>query len=276
MDGSVQAVAEAIRDIVSTSGSILGSRLSAEIGKRFPGWKPAHVGAQSLKEFVAAHLKDVRILGRAGMDVRYGLQGVESQSDPRDVNFWRVWVSPNSSYSLVVDLPRRLLRAITRPSDAKPGEILLERPSPEMHKEIARAFCSELPPGLQEALKGTLDDLADKYWWQTWVRQLKGTEHIEEWNNFRRLKLEEIFSTHLQSIGATQQEITGVLRCIREQATTRLPEKGNAGDFLELDSEGMLRHIISEVVQRMSVADLRDLKLPIGTVLDVLAKSKSR
>lgn len=49
----------------------------------------------------------------------------------------------------------------------------------------------------------------------------------------------------------------------------------NSVEFQREDGES-LKRIVAEAVQRMSNSELRELRLPIGIVLDVLAMSKSR
>lgn len=74
MSGNVQEIASAIKQIMEAGGQVLGSRLSAALKTRVPGWSPADYGLRSLREVVATHVPDV--CGRGplghGHDLRRG------------------------------------------------------------------------------------------------------------------------------------------------------------------------------------------------------------
>jgi hypothetical protein len=58
-------------------------------------------------------------------------------------------------------------------------------------------------------------------------------------------------------------------------ATARVRRTSAPTSLAQGDGEE-LRRVVLEAVQRMSIAEIRELRLPIGIVFDVLASLKSR
>jgi hypothetical protein len=279
MSGTVQEIAATIKELVATEGQVLGSRLSALLKARFPDWSPKDFGVRSLREFVTDHVTGVILAGRSGMDVVYGLeQAPPPADDPQaDVNFWRVWVSPKSPYSLAVDRADATLTAVSRGGSAEPGKVLLDPPGVDFHRQVAREFLSSLPADLQPKLQAVLDS-ASAQWWRTWNRALRTTEHLAPWSAFRRQKLEDHLSFRVRAAGLEQPVIDAILKKAREQQALTPPRaRRNTREAFQQPNDGnLLRRIVFESVQRMSIAELRELRLPLGIILDALATSKSR
>jgi hypothetical protein len=118
---------------------------------------------------------------------------------------------------------------------------------------------------------------SSELWWQVWFREIRGTEHLAAWNTFRRQKLEEQLTTQLQAAGLEQHAVDGVVRIVRERHAFVSPRTRRAAGEAPLhENDAALRRVVIGAVQRMSVSELRELRLPIGIVLDVLATSESR
>ena len=284
MGGSVQEISDAIRSIVASGGQLPGSRLSAALKVRLPQWNPADFGARSLREFVADNVKGVVVVGRAGMDVLYGLEGAEATSSP-DVatlpvsqpDFWRIWVSPNSPFALVVDRTNATPHAVPRGASAAEGQVLLEPPSVEVHRSVARKFLTTVTDEARVRLQGILDQSIET-WWRSWLRELRGSPLLASWNAFRCDEFENRLRSQLHAASMSEASIDRVLAVIRErriEAPQRLRRWTQQMSAERTDGED-LRRVVLEAVRRMSVAELRDLRLPLGIVFDVVASSKSR
>ncbi len=283
MSGNVQEIGSAIKEIVEASGQIPGSRLSTALKARVPGWSPADFRLRSLREFIATHVTDVVVAGRSGMDVIYALAGavpaapIVATPPMAEVDFWRVWVSPNSPHALAVDRTGVGILAVPRRGAVSSSQLLLEPPGVDVHRDVAKAFLATVPPPLQASLKAVLDSRSDA-WWQAWLRELRGTEHLSGWNTFRRQQLEDRLAAVLREAGLEQTSVDGVLNLIRERHVVASPRSRRtiSGGSAFHDGDTALRRLVIEAAQRMSAAELRELRLPLGIVLDVLATSKSR
>lgn len=285
MSGTVQEISTAIRSIVASAGQVPGSRLSAALKERAPSWRPADFGARSLREFVAANVVGVVVVGRAGMDVIYGLDGAEvpASSDtghPPSVqpDFWRIWVSPNSPYVLVVDRASAVLRAVPRGTTTTQEEVLLEPPAVAVHRSIAMEFLGRVPDEMRARLQGLLERAPDG-WWQAWMRELRGSPLLSAWSGFRREALESRLRSLLLAGTMSEASSALILEAVRRRHLEAPPRPGWARPLASPESapegEG-LRRVVLDAVSKMSSAELRDLRLPLGLVLDALAPLKSR
>jgi len=283
MSGNVHEVTSILKDIVAKAGQIPGTQLSALLRARVPEWSPTTFGVRNLREFVASHVSGVIEAGRSGMDVVYAPEGTALMSTPSapdattQVDFWRVWSSPNGPHALVVDSMGPTLRVVPRGGPVESGQVLLEPPAVDFHRRIAEEFLPSLSVDLRSKLQGVIDDTS-KRWWQDWVRELRGTEYLGVWNAFRRQKLEERLSLQLRTTGFAPAAIDRLLKTIREQHVLARPRARRTVDetFHRQDDAATLQRVVTEAVQRMSITELRELRLPVGIVLDVLATSKPR
>ena len=197
----MQDVTEAIVELVA-EGCVQGSRLANELRVRFPEWTPQDVGARNLKSFVEQHVAGVDVVGRSGMDVIYGLAGSmtpgenvigrdqKSAKKSADINFWRIWVSPNSPYAIAVDADNGSVTAVGR-DEAVGADLRKLQPigQPE-HKEIARGFLSEIAGDDHDRLSDILTSASDD-WWQTWLRKIESIGAGDRWHRARSSALDD-------------------------------------------------------------------------------------
>jgi hypothetical protein len=280
MSASVQEISNAIKDIVAAAGQVPGSRLSTALKGRSISLTPAEFGMRSLREFVTTHVPGVVVVGRSGMDVLYGLAGSEPPPGPSsptsEPDFWRVWVSPNSPFALMVNRSGADIEAVRRGESPALGRVVLEPPGIDVHRSIAGKFLETVPESLTGRLVAALEKSHDG-WWQTWHRELQGSAQLGAWNTFRRSAFEDRLREQLSAAAMSDRAIDLVLVTIRDRHLAAAPPKRRASlgvDFSNADVDA-LRRVVLGAVQRMSGAELRDLRLPLGVVLDVLASSKS-
>jgi len=282
MSEDVRGIASTIKEIVEEGGQVHGSRLSAALKGRFPSFSPADFNSRSLREFIATHVTDVVVTGRSGMDVVYGLGGAASTVPlataplPAEVDFWRVWVSPNSPHALAVDRTGTEIRAISRREPVSSGQLRVDPVGVDAHREVAKAFLSNVPLPLQERLRAVLISSSET-WWRDWLREIRGTGKLVEWNAFRRRQLEDLLAARLRDAGLTEVAAERVLELVRERHASAGPHPRRAPLGLYApDDVAAIRRVVTEAAQHMSVSELRELRLPLGLVLDALAASASR
>lgn len=281
MGGTAQEIAMAVKSIVAEAGPLPGSRLAGMVKERFPEWNPADFEVRNLREFISAHVSEVVVAGRSGMDVIYASGAMTViPTDPSlavqdDVDFWRVWVSPNSPYRLSVDRTTAALHALRRGVSAGSDELVLDPPGIDIHRSVAQEFLPGLPIDLQARLKAVLD-AGSSQWWQSWVSELRASDRLLSWNTFRHEKFEKQMSDRLRAEGMEQATIDRVLETVQRRPAAARPGARRISALKERDDRGELRRIVAESIQRMSVAELRELRLPIGIVLDVLATLNAR
>lgn len=281
MNEKVLEAANVIKSIVALD-PIPGSRLSPLLKAQLPDWDPAALGVRNLREFIAAHVPEVVVAGRSGMDVIYALAGTAAEASASgssgSVDFWRIWVSPKSPYDLAVDGAKATIRGLRRGEKAEAGEVVLVSPAADVHRSIAQTFLTTLPPSIQPKLQAAFES-GSKHWWQTWVRDLRGADHLEGWISFRQEQFETQLTDELRAKGLDQSVIDHIMTNVRGNRGTPRPTTDDVKDkpakWETIDRAALIR-LVTAAVQQLSLAELRELRLPVGVVVDLLTPSKSR
>ena len=283
MDANVGLVSDSIREVVGSLGVVSGTTLAERVRARHPGIGITDLGSKSLRDFIAHHVSGVRVVGRAGMDVVYGLDDGPPQS-PRGTelpkpDLWRIWVSPNSPQSLVLDPETRRLYSGPKRDNPPTGAVMVNSPNKTEHRAIAERFLPSLPAGLRLELSGVLTSQVDG-WWQEWVSRLRGSEYLATWNAFRRQELEDLLRQRLQSVGMPPPEIEVALSQVHESHSVARKKAEPVAEArpsqLDLCALKDLRRLVMIAVSRMSQGELRELRLPLGLVLDSISESHLR
>jgi len=302
MSGSVEEVANVVYGLVSTQVQVSGSRLAQAIKARFPEWHVSSAGARTLREFIATHVSGVVEVGRSGLDVIYGLKaatlpgvaleagsplagskpfsggGDGRQPIPNQgADYWRVWVSPNSPFAIAIDRATGAAEVVRREASPSEEKALLESPSVSDQKAIAKDFLSEVvEPILRGRLEAILAEPSQGPWWLRWGKDLRGTDQLANWNRFRRLRMEGLLRTKLGEAGISEELAAKVLDLVRDRHEQVVPKRIPSAPSEKVGREAAeeeLRQLVVRVVKGMSVADLRELRLPLGLVVDALATS---
>ena len=271
MSVNVVDIAGVIRALVAI-GPLPGSRLAGSLKSQFPEWNPGNFGVRSLREFVSTHVPGVVEAGRSGMDVIYALEGTNVDAPgvpsaaPEHRDFWRIWVSPNSPYAIAVDRTQLTMRAVSRAARAESGSFVIASPGSEVHRSFARDFLASVSPELRTRLDTAVGSTSEQ-WWQEWNEALAETELIEAWNRFRHEKFQERLAERLRVEELDQSAVETILATIRRQRTAARAAAQPRGDrsvggMQERDRDELVQ-IATGAVQRMSAAELRELRLPV-------------
>lgn len=279
MSSQIQEAAAVIRKIVGDRPSILGSQLAQILRQQIPNWDPKALGVDNLRHFIQTHLAGVIVAQkRAGLDYVYetvaqekGSRAANVAGGEADTDYWRVWVSPNSPVVLHISRDDLRIRVVVRGEELLDREVLVEPASAEVHESMARQFAHDLGDELRSKLLPVISSI-DTRWWQVWVRELRIAKKAVAWNNFRRRYLEERLSERLLESGFNRPDVESLLAAVRENhlfASARkqaaIPEPSHGRD-----ADAALRTIIIRIIQGMSGQQLRELRLPIGSVVDIL------
>jgi hypothetical protein len=278
-------VEAAIIELVS-AGTVQGTDLARQLREKFPDWKPASVGARSLRDFIDTNVEGVGVVGRSGLDVVYG--SVDRQELPTTgakvtssevgslqhaANAWRVWVSPKSPLSLAVNRHTGDVASVARGASASDDLVVVEPPGQGVHKEIARQFIRD-SAGLSssDSLLAVVDG-DDEHWWLRWNRELGDAGLLERWRGYRALAFENRLAEVLRDHGLGESLVASAVTSVRQQrsgsASTReavgaVPSSGRGSDRAQLE------RVLGGVLSRMSVNELRSISVPVGLVFDAL------
>lgn len=283
MSGDTQAVAQLVIELVGAEGTLQGSRLATAVRQRFPSWRPTDAGCLSLRQFIQDHVEGVEVVGRSGMDVIYGRPGTESAptvpplAAPPTADAWRVWISPFSPLALAVLRNGTEVRAVPRSQANAPDEVVVMPPGTDSHRAVARGFLA----GLSEPLRGRLEALlaSDREpWWRAWTRELTVEGQLGQWIEHRVREFEQLFAEALEAGGLDANAIATARRLLRIERTPGTKGIRRTADAISPASDELARarKLALAVVERMSGSELRDLRLPLGLMLDALADAGSR
>ncbi|HGM4946146.1 hypothetical protein I5T87_08815 [Stenotrophomonas maltophilia] len=257
-------------EIAADSG-IAGAELTRRLRERWPEWSPLALGSKTLRSFITDNLPGIGVVGQRGLDPVYGVTS-SSGAESRDENLWRIWASPGSPCSLVISPHDGQLGVVGRTEAAPEGGVKLSAPGVEAHRQIARDF-------LEHQFQGASSDLepligSGTHWWQQWMKEVKKRGISASWGQFRFHRLLALFSAELASrgvVGAAEGAAIVQLRGSMQGETSSIhtsePQTGS-------NSLSQLRQIAIGAIERMSEEQLRQLKVPLGSVLDALKHSR--
>jgi hypothetical protein len=183
---------------------------------------------------------------------------------------WKTFVSPFSSFKLFANPETSGLQVMAPGNPPLPPPWVQIPPCPqETHRQIAQTFINMLPEETQRvALSKAMAQ--PSFWWTAYYSVIVRLGLAPAWNAYRRRRLldelEVVLKNHGVSLPRAEPEAQAAERSLRPVAQppgVPLP----AG-------ESLIRSLAVEVVRNMPVAELRTLHVPLGYVVDALARRR--
>ena len=270
----------------SPTKTLTGGQLSLLIKVRYLDFDPIQYQAKNLRAFVQEHVPELRIVGKAGMDIRYGLESTpqeglqQSESVPvvhgaeplaplrvllSTPRVWKTFVSPTSPFRVSVQPTTGQIRVVHVTERTPEDWRTIEPISANVLLEVARDFVSELPQLQQDALAETLNR---PKWWLPFFDVLRTLSLKSRWIVFRRRSIVEEFERAMGKLERPmdlEQHATPVVEPRPAPAGTPPP--------VTVDSKlrsSVARRLALKAVEKMSDSELRSLNLPLGYIIDAL------
>ncbi len=234
-------------------------------------------------------------IGKAGMDVIYGLRSVGQQqplfessattsallgipptgqgktdvrgplgqilSNPR---IWKTFASPDTPFRLFLAPSTRQITVLRPGFIPDPSWLEVPHISAEKLLQIAKDFIAELPDIQKTILERALEQ---PKWWIGFY-DLVGTLGIKvRWVYFRRRRIVEEFERSLPALPEMPAQAPTIAEV---PVTAQLDEPLTLRTAASALPESALKRIVGQVVQRMTDSELRALNLPLGYVMDAL------
>lgn len=265
---------------------ILGTQLAVDL-RRAAGFDPNVHGR--LKNFISTNVPSVQRIGPSGGDSFYGMAGdgngepettegpvipaspvdPETLSRTLDGSIWKVYASPGSMFHLVGNPKTGELRVIAPglPTPETPWVAIPSCPV-SVHTEIAKAFLAQLQDGEKRAALEEIVDKSGSGPESGFYQKVAAFRLVPEWIQFRRKKIIAQLAAALQDAGIAYHGSVAKFR-----STIRTPPVKH----YEARSEPVtpqvidIRYIALAAVQKMSVAELRTLSIPLGYILDIIS-----
>lgn len=277
------------------SGSeILGAQLGQLVKRAIYPRSIQSVGG--LKSLVSIELSDgLEIVGTDGSDTIYCIKAplpaqLPSSSAPlASPEFWDGFSNPNIDCLVGYDPGNESVfvgpASMSLPSEAK----LLSKMCSEEYRVLAKTFAEDQPdPGMKASLLETLDHPT---FYPKWIATLRAkrtasANYVKSWEIVRTELVVERLQKELEQAGASQDRARMIVNEVRPKpshvprkvTTQSLPsltilQETNAcapeGESNELQE---LRTLLHKAIDRMPLADLKDIRVPAGLLLELLLK----
>lgn len=276
-DSSIQPIVSALLDIVSNSPTqrVLGARLGAMLKATSPDFNPALFGCRNLREFIRTRIPEIEERGRSGPDLLYGLA---SSPRPQQISFpvptagtsfvpppttafnWRAFTNPSYPYLLAANAETGEFKVVALGIGLPAPWVPLAKPTPEDHLAIARAFLSTRDATEKTSLEALL---AEPKWFIGFSAAAKRLGLANAWGSFRTAQLRARFEDALREANIPQKATP-----VSEGSPRALAAPTEA---IHPTTDAQLRDLVLRIVGEMSIEQLRELRLPVGRVFDLLS-----
>lgn len=213
----------------------------------------------------------------------------DSATEVAGADLWRLFSNPKIACSLTVTPAGEV--CFIPPHDMPQSEsAALTRPSAEDYRRLAVSFAQLENDPLKTELMAVAK-LPDFYnSWIVALRRLRTQERnlLKSWEILRSDFIADSLRTQLQQAGldvVRASEIVATARPIVPQRSAMVALDANAkrepaysaaaespASKNNVDELSVLRRVLHEAIDRMSLADLRELRIPAGAMIDVLTR----
>ena len=206
---------------------------------------------------------------------------------------WKFFSNPNQSCSLAIEPPSGTIYVAALRAIFPVGLQKLERMDSEDYRVLAHQFAAQQEQPTREKLQSCL---REPHFYDPWINTLKAAGSSERrllktWEILRTEHIAKRLGERLSSAGvpvALQAELISAARARKKPATQQAPSQEIApasiaprpvphpgvalSDDVALER---LREIIHASVDRMSITELREVRIPAGVLLDVTQQNRS-
>jgi hypothetical protein len=287
----VPSIVQLVVDSPQQSAS--GTRITSAIRLSFPEFSPQTEGCRNFRDFIRNFVPQLTESSqRAGMDVIYVLKApTTSEARPVAVDVepssktsgfvslllnnpraWKTFASPLATSRIYVNPDgSSVLVSSAHSVPANPGWLQIEPISASSLLQIATDFIGLVPDLYRPAL---LESLKKPKWWIPYFDVMGSLGLKSRWVTFRRRRILDEFVRAVTEKAAEQSKLhPDDVVSGSPVASEASPEcfKGEVGAEGTL-AEQRLRALALAAVNRMTIAELRSLAIPLGYIADALEK----
>jgi len=251
------------------------------------------VGPGALSTFVSKYLSDIlAVAGSAGGDVKYTIAGVSatpyapSPQSATSSQVWRAFVSPGSSDLVVVNAESGALSLAAHGVSVSAPKFVIEPCSAAELQGFMAAYIETLD---QESQNNFRTSLPPAYSYASWLKCLSsiGGEHFSKWLQFRKEEVLRVFVERVE--GRVPAELVNTCVAVMRRSyqeknaavtssavTTKSGGMVNVGPkpgVLQVPAAKvtMTRDLAQKAIASMSIEQLRELRIPLGVMVDMMA-----
>ena len=295
-------ITEKIREalLAYSAPEISGAKLHDLIGRTAPELNIREAvgipsGPGALSAFVATYLaKALTLSGNFGGDLKYSILGHPRSSESLpNPSLWRTFVSPGSPDNVIVDSVSGRLSVRVRGSLVAQHESAVETCSVDELRALMDAFVAQLDSNQQANFNAVLPSGSA---YPQWLKCLQGldSQKLEQWSQFRKEGLLELFARRIDGILASPSLKAACIESMRASFGSNLQSvpRPNVKQHVNINSrsEGqtqlrpkpfggavsqskvsLARELAQNVVMAMSIEQLRELRVPLGAIIDSMS-----
>lgn len=291
LNSEIEKIATALQGLNKNTitGAIIGElirKITPELDVRTVMNTSSKMGV--LSQFIEHHLSHVLTRShKQGSDWVYSIHAITSAGQVEtDPDFWRTFVRPNSPRTLVI---RDSTLALDEPAELNPNH-------DEKLKRVQSVTDSELEQ-IQTDFANTLQENSEslptiQVSYADWTIALRkmGGDNYRNWTKFRLRRLEELFKERLNALEITPELNMELCKVIQrsqlaakpevlvtkktQTSKNQVPNASIKSQTMELEAN--LRSAIIEVIQNLSISDLREIKLPSGAIFDAIINQNNK
>lgn len=226
---------------------------------------------------------------RQGSDIVYSINsdGVENGESAR-YEYWLTFARPNNPIAILADIESTKM-TLSGSTNSSSNTINIQSVSSTELLNFRREFVEGLD---HNKFDSAIYVNSSKY--AEWLEHVRaqGGNLFSEWSAFRIKKLHALFKSRLDILGVPEEQAHNLAdlmgRCQRNapkrppiikaldhsakpESTSESFAQPNIVDTSSLDSDEIFKMAILESVRNMSVAEMRELKISAGLMLDAFA-----
>lgn len=271
---SIEQVSSQIVELVKSSKNqvITGVRLGVEIRVSFPSFFPQVFRCRNLREFIVRHVPEVKQVGQSGPEIWYGLASDTTPASTRwkvPTSSWRTFTTPHPRYALYANVST--FDVATFPQSVPVGTpwVRVQSCSESEHLRIAMDFLPTIEAGQREALERVLQE---PRWWDGFAMETRRLNISQQWISFRHRELFKALMTALDAsltssgIEVAPVQYSQLVDTVARQDSALRPDARP----MSTSADDKLRKIVLAVIGKMTAHELKDLRLPVGDVLQAI------
>lgn len=254
---------------------------------RFQGFAFASYQCLNLRDFIRKHVKELIEVAVDGPNIIYGIKGAEPVASPAiipsraandqmpwvDTKVWQTFSSPSELYKLFCNQETGAFKVIpSEESDPSLPWVRIPSLTNDFHQQIGREFVETLQDEVQRSVLS--QTFEQPRWWLAFLDTARTIGVDSRWNDFRKKKIAQELKAALQRVGITNNAAAipparpPVRGAWQPPVSTFRPRGDSSRPFQ--NSSPLLRRLASFAIQNMSTAELRQIPIPLGYILDAL------
>jgi hypothetical protein len=276
----IDEIADQLRTFFRTRGSpTLGAQVGGFLKTNFPTFYYRTKYA-SLKQFLEAAIPgETRVVGKHGPDdifefIASGNVSAEVQQTPLapETDLYELFRNPTVNGYLVYNRSDRALSKCDQVKDT--DEIAIERISHTDQRAMMIEFIDIFKDRDDLPGPNAVPSVEDPFYWQKFYLLIQRANLVQRWAAFRKEKIEILLQERLNKLDLPEEEkqtlLSRVLHSAKPVVRRSQVATGSQNLNYQVAKPRSIQQLALAAVSRLSEAQIRELKVPLGAIWDSL------